>query len=369
MILVVVVLVFVGACSNVKPPHPAMIKEWAKEYAPGKRLQVDEVRFHPNGKSAVVIWNDSTVAIWSIPDGKELQVFRTGPVQTGSMSKHPSGLACSASFSQDGRSLLVGYSNTSTRLWDVETGRVIREYGTWEWQGPVLFSPDNRRIAQNRSCDAIVILDSKTGEEVQTLIAEGIHDMDFSPDGQRLVAGIDMPFANTRPEEPRHCPIRVFNIGTGKHQEFWGHEKGVWAVKFLQDGRRIISGSLDRAARLWDVNTGKELRRFVGHRNGIADIAVSRDGRLLATAAGWNEEGSLRIWEIETGKELARWRAGSLCTVAFSPDGRYVLTGGNYLRLWDLSKVIGVGAVPAPRPGGGSEAGRKAKDDAADGNK
>jgi WD40 repeat protein len=103
------------------------------------------------------------------------------------------------------------------------------------------------------------------------------------------------------------------------------------------DGRRVLSGSSDGSVRLWDLRSGKELRRFTGF--GEDDyprcVALSDDGR--RAAAGGSSE--VRVWDAESGKEIGRGRGhtGQVLCLAFSPDGRRVASGSvdHTIRLWD----------------------------------
>jgi WD40 repeat protein len=84
-------------------------------------------------------------------------------------------------------------------------------------------------------------------------------------------------------------------------------------------------------ARLWDVETGRELRSFEGH-----GVALSPDGR--RALASVRHDGSLTLWDLETGKELCRFANVKAMPVAFLPDGRRALSSaeGKTLRLWQL---------------------------------
>ena len=73
----------------------------------------------------------------------------------------------------------------------------------------------------------------------------------------------------------------------------------------LADGRRALSGSDDRTLRLWDLETGAELRRFEGHTRWITSVTVLADGRRALSGA---YDLTLRLWDLETGAELRRVR-------------------------------------------------------------
>ena len=115
-----------------------------------------------------------------------------------------------------------------------------------------------------------------------------------------------------------------------------GHSSGVNSVVFSPDGAFVLTGSNDKTARLWDVATGREVRRFEGHSDRVRSVAFSPDGRSVLTSG----DSSARLWDAATGRELRRFKGHStaVTSVAFSPDGRFVLTGSvDNARLWDTA--------------------------------
>ena len=86
-------------------------------------------------------------------------------------------------------------------------------------------------------------------------------------------------------------------------RRFEGHGDGVIAVALSPDGKRALSGpvcytSKDSAARLWDVQTGKDLRRLQGHVGGVYAVAFSPDGKQALTGG----DRTVRLWDVATGK-------------------------------------------------------------------
>jgi WD40 repeat protein len=128
---------------------------------------------------------------------------------------------------------------------------------------------------------------------------------------------------------------------------------------FFPDGKTLASGSFDSTACLWDVRTAKELRRLSTGNCKVNAIAVSADGRLLATAENpqshpidlserprWEEHegGHIQIRDARTGakKTTLRGPKGLVLSIAFSPDGKTLVSGGGMWRgfsevvVWDL---------------------------------
>jgi len=135
--------------------------------------------------------------------------------------------------------------------------------------------------------------------------------------------------------------VRLWEIETGKEiKQFSEHPFGVTAVAFSPDGKRILTGCLDRIARLWDVESGKELQRFVGHTYEVATIAFSPDGNFVVTGSG---DCTTRIWNAATGKEL--------CKLVSFYDGSWVaVTPEGYFDTNDLEEIEGLHWVMPDEP-------------------
>jgi len=124
--------------------------------------------------------------------------------------------------------------------------------------------------------------------------------------------------------------------------ELVGHTGGrAHRVLFLPDSRRALSGGEDSTLRLWDIETGAELRSFAlksgrGWSSSVeCAIAVTPDGYYLLCGTS----GGLELWDLGTGQKIRSLAgSGQACSVAISPDGALALCGGldGTVRLWDM---------------------------------
>ena len=73
------------------------------------------------------------------------------------------------------------------------------------------------------------------------------------------------------------------------------------SVCFSPDGKQVLTGSWDKTVRLWDVESGKELRRLEGHSDKVDSVCFSPDGKQLLTGS-WDK--TARLWDPKSGKEL-----------------------------------------------------------------
>jgi WD40 repeat protein len=131
----------------------------------------------------------------------------------------------------------------------------------------------------------------------------------FSRDGRRaLFASADKS-------------VRLWDVETNREvRRFIGHTASVWCVAFAPDGKQALSGGADRTVRLWDVETGQELRRFEGHDALVSNVVFSPDGRRLLSS-GFDH--AVILWEAETGRELRRIESlQHVSALAFALDGK-----------------------------------------------
>jgi serine/threonine-protein kinase len=138
--------------------------------------------------------------------------------------------------------------------------------------------------------------------------------------------------------------VRLWDMRTGKEiRRFVGHKGLVHGLAFTADSKRVVTSGSDGTVRLWEVATAKEIRQLPGHKGAVRCLALSSDDKLLLTGGG---DKTLRLWEVDTGKEVRRMEApaAAVLAVAFAPDGRHALSGGGeaIVSYWDVQtgKVV-----------------------------
>jgi WD40 repeat protein len=261
-----------------------------------------------------------------------------------------SGEISSAAYSPDGRLIVTASAKDKTViLWEAATGREIRRFAKGVGASSVAFSPDGRHVATNAGAgeyeEAEVkdytarVWDVATGTELKKLVGHTgvVQAVAFSPDGRLLLTGSSDKTA------------RLWDWRVGSQLKMLTHATPVNAAAYSPDGRTLLTGlggygapgegaggaCPDCSAALWDAESGAVTRRFVGHTTPVTSVAFSPDGRYVLTAderfiteRGSAQDEGVKViqWEVATSREVRRF--DGFAPAVFSPDGQVIITAG-----------------------------------------
>ncbi|HWQ31514.1 MAG TPA: serine/threonine-protein kinase [Blastocatellia bacterium] len=261
---------------------------------------------------------DNVVRIWNVRTGHLLRAMPPVAEQfDGASFPFPAQLP---------ELMLARYGQRVLRMWDLRTGRLVftirGKAGIRAWNiSGLLAVHDPARSGQ------VQFLDPATGRlKGEIRAGQNIRSADFSPRaGLLATAGDDRA-------------IRLWNLKTWREVAVLrGHADLISRAVFSADRRVLASISNDRTLRLWDVAARRELKVIRGHEDEIYSLDFSPDDQLLVTAS---HDRTARVWRVSDllTPDVLDGHTGLIFSVAISPDGSHVATGGQdgTVRLWNL---------------------------------
>ncbi len=295
-------------------------------------------------------------------------------------------------YSPDGKRVLIGYIDGTATLCDTNSGEVIKSFSGFD----NYYNADNdpallgvHDVAYSRDGNYFLIASSGGYIQIWDKDFQGMKELhvdsyyyytnllwaaEFSPDGKYILVGKGWPFEGPGMSE-------VWSIETGELVFSFPqiHERFVSSIQISQDGKTVLSTGYDGTAILWDMNwttlkvshrqtikaslpirygalspdgatvavgldsstvalykvNGILLEEFIGHVGIITSVAYSPDGNYILTSS---QDDTARLWDIKTGNTVRIFAAHTddIWSVVFSPDGQTITTGSfdTTARIW-----------------------------------
>lgn len=319
--------------------------------------------FSPDGRRALLARSSSRISMWDVETGKEIKSFEghTGKVNA-------------VAFSPDGKYVVSGGADYMTMLWDAETGKMLRSvyfhkfhlHGARYGVTSVAFSPDGRHVLSGYKWGGIKMFNIMkndvvvgavrngsaaqkaglaSGDAVAALNGKAISswsdfnsvvrpnpgkqlDLTYVRNGRERLVKLVPDALKTRDGRGKEITIGNAGIfmGAAAVHDLAGRKDNIRSSSLSPDGRYAVTGAESGRMCLWDIKTGREVRTVKPYRN-IFSVLFSPNGKIL-TAGDEN----VSLWDPDKDKPAISRQQANIGmfdrAVAFSPDGRYAVAGG-----------------------------------------
>jgi WD40 repeat protein len=306
----------------------------ASEEDEGHADWVSSIAFSPDGKTLLSGSHDGTLMLWDVVTGRQLRSIE------GHRQHDRPFAVLSVAFSPDGKTLLSASEDQTLRFWDAASGAELRVFRGADFSHEAVFSPDGKVVAA-ANCGSIILVDASTGRLLRTFrrTINCVTHVAFSPDGRTLLNDGGL--------------IQVRNLSTGRVVKSFGLYATLNGMALSLDGKNLMLGG--ETPEMWDVVTGRLLRRFPKQPNSVEAVAFSPDGKVMASESQEGispfAPGVIKLWDVATGKELRRLAGhqNRVSALVFSPDGQWLASGSwdHTVKLWDVGSGQEIRSFPA----------------------
>lgn len=327
------------------------------------KVRIKDICFEKQGDNFYSADHNNIIVLWDIPARKVIKTLDKTVYGVTSLDTHPKekliafteyktvhyidpetmhelkeftakgNRIISMSYDQQGRYLATSTADLSIKLWDLQALKIEKRlFGFF----PVEFSPNGKKLICMGTPSALYVYDPISGEKLNELPTENelIQNINVSADN-RYAAGAGFMGI-----------VKIWDLESGKLiKKLSGHVGGVYSTAFSPDGKFLASTGMDNTIIIWDLQSGNEVKRITEQHTIIThDLEFSPDGSKLAVCS-WDK--TITLWDTKTWNLLRRLEGhvNMITTLNFSPDGKFLATGAgnnvvspadNSIRVWEV---------------------------------
>lgn len=309
-------------------PNPALVRtiEESKQW---KGMHGIVAASTASGDIAVASFGTSVLHVWNLRTGECL----------ATLEGHEGEVRC-VSITPDGRRAVSGGADGALCLWDLESGRRVNRFQAAEGSlSCVSITPDGER-AFSGSFEYLTSWDLELAEPLFAIERPGmfVAELSVTPDF-RLALLI------CRPRWSPESTLDLWDLVSGRCFQLGVQREAVTSASLSADGRRAVTGSVDRSIWLWNLETGECVDTLAGHTAPVQCVAITADGKRVVSGS---QDKTLKIWDLEESRCIKTFEGHTqmVWTLDVTPDGARAVSGGNdgTLRVWDVEKGICLGA-------------------------
>ncbi len=310
-----------------------------------------------DGNYLVMAAADGTVRVERTATGKLVKTWKAHEAEIFAVAfapipETPAESAAAADASENTQILpplvlATSAADKTIRLWNFETGELVNELrGSMTPVTSLAFQPNGKRLAAGTEDGKTTIWNLEAPQPTQLAAA-------VTPAEQLGVLSVDGKLLATAGQENGRSVIRVREMATGKVlHTLLGHEAAITALAFSADGTKIVSGSADKTARVWNLADEKfpEVARFAGHTTSVGAVALNAAATQVLSGSA---TGEAKLWNVADASETMNFAGHTAAIVgaAITSAGQPITASADKtIRVWNAADGKQVRAITAAQP-------------------